>query len=86
MPPENTTESLQDAIYLKKIERARRMSSLEKFLAGEELFELACKQMLGNIRGQMPNGSDEEWRAELRRRLAIGRQLDWAQLSESYAG
>ena len=79
-------KSLQDAIYREKVERARRMTPLEKFCVGEELFETGCKQMLGNIRGQMPDASEEERRAELKRRLAIGRRLDEAQLRETYAG
>ncbi len=83
---EEKLKALQDAIYREKVERARRMTPLEKFLAGEELFELGCKQMLGNIRTQMPDVGEEAWRKELKRRLAIGRRLEEAQLEESYAG
>jgi len=77
-------ESLQDAIYREKVERARRMTSLEKFEAGQALFETACLQMRGNIRGQMPHAGEAAWREELRRRLAIGRRLDALQLEKSY--
>ena len=79
-------KSLQDAIYREKVERARNMSALEKFEAGEELFAAGCKQMLGNIRTQMPDASAEEHRTELKRRLAIGRRIEAAQLAKSYAG
>jgi len=79
-------KSLQDAIYREKVERARRMTPLEKFDAGQALFEIGCKQMLGNIRGQMPDANEQTWREELRRRLAIGRRLDAIQLEQSYRG
>ncbi len=77
-------KSLQDAIYREKVERARRMSAWEKFEAGQALFEVGCLQMLGNIQGQMPDASEQVWRGELRRRLAIGRRLDGLQLEKSY--
>ena len=86
MNEDEELKSLQDAIYREKVERARRMTSLEKFEAGQALFEIGCQQMLGNIRGQMPEASEKEWREELRRRLAIGARLDALQLAETYCG
>ncbi len=79
-------KSLQDAIYRGKVERARRMTPLEKFEAGQELFEIGCIQMLGNIRGQMPEAGKRAWREELRRRLGIRRRLDAIELEESFRG
>ena len=89
MPDEDNDrelKSLQDAIYREKVERARRMTVSEKFEAGQALFEIGCLQMLGNIRGQMPEADEQAWRDELRRRLAIGRRLDRLQLEKSYRG
>ncbi len=79
-------KSLQDAIYREKVERARRMTPKQRFEVGQEMFELGCLQMLGNIRGQMPDAGEQAWREELRRRLAIGRRLDPLQLEKSYRG
>jgi hypothetical protein len=76
--------ALKDALYREKVVRARGMAALEKFEAGQALFETGCLQMLGNIRGQMPNSSEDEWRSELRRRLSVGRRLDELQLRKSY--
>jgi hypothetical protein len=77
-------DALKDALYREKVARARGMTALEKFQAGQVLFETGCLQMLGNIRGQMPNGSEDEWHNELQRRLSVGRRLDELQLRKSY--
>lgn len=84
MTEDETAKSLQSAIYREKVERARRMTPLQKFEAGQELFEAACQQMLGNIRGQMPKADRDALRLELRRRLAIGRRLDDLQLERTF--
>lgn len=82
--PDESLKAQQDAIYREKVERARRMTPLQKFEAGQELFEIGCLQMLGNIRGQLPIADELTLRQELRKRLEIGRRLDSLQLEETY--
>jgi hypothetical protein len=57
--------------HARKIRQARSMSMSEKFLAGAELFEYACRITLSGISHQHPHWSKSECRAELRRRLGI---------------
>ncbi len=59
------------ACYDTKVAQARRMSLAEKFLAGADLFEEACRWTMMGIRNQFPNFNVEEQRAELRRRLEM---------------
>ncbi len=48
----------------------------EKFADGPRLFDQACATMRAGIRAQFPSFDEEQLSAELRRRLAIRRQLD----------
>jgi hypothetical protein len=66
---------LADAIYREKVERARRRPIEEKILDGCELFAYACEITKAGIRHQNPEFSEEQVRAELRRRLELGRRL-----------
>ena len=59
------------ACYDTKVTQARRMSLAEKFLAGADLFEEACRWTMMGIRDQFPDLNVEEQRAELRRRLEM---------------
>jgi hypothetical protein len=59
------------ACYDTKVAQARRMSLAEKFLAGADLFEEACRWTMMGIRNQFPDLDVEEQRAELRRRLEM---------------
>ena len=59
------------ACYETKVAQARRMSLAEKFLAGADLFEEACRWTMMGIRNQFPELHVEEQRAELRRRLEM---------------
>jgi hypothetical protein len=68
--------SLADEIRRDKIEAARRMSFAEKFLAGAELFDYACLVSVAGIRAQWPGFDEAQIRAELRRRLEIGRRIE----------
>jgi hypothetical protein len=54
-----------------EIEQARRQTFAQKFLAGAELFDYAEQIAIGGIRLQHPDFTDQQVRAELRRRLAI---------------
>ncbi|MES2981030.1 MAG: hypothetical protein V4727_01855 [Verrucomicrobiota bacterium] len=62
----------QDAAecYARKVRQAQRMTPLEKFLAGAELFEDACKVTLSGIRNQYPHFNSEECLEYLRQRLS----------------
>ena len=55
-----------------EIEQARRQTFAQKFLAGAELFDYAEQIAIGGIRMQHPDFTDQQVRAELRRRLATG--------------
>jgi hypothetical protein len=59
------------ACYDTKVAQARRMSLAEKFLAGADLFEEACRWTMMGIRNQFPDFNVEEQRTELRRRLEM---------------
>ena len=59
------------ACYDSKVAQARRMPLAEKFLAGADLFEEACRWTMMGIRNQFPDFNGEEQRAELRRRLEM---------------
>ncbi len=71
---QTTSEQImQDAkaCYDTKVAQARRMSLAEKFLAGADLFEDACRWTMMGIRNQFPDYNIDEQRAELRRRLEM---------------
>ncbi len=55
----------------RKLAQARRMTPEERFFAGAELFEEACKITLAGIRAQYPDHSDEFHRTELKRLLNL---------------
>lgn len=59
------------ACYDTKVEQARRMSLQEKFLAGADLFEEACRWTMIGIQNQFPDFTEEEQNTELRRRIAM---------------
>ena len=58
------------------IEQARRMTPAQRFWAGGELFDDACRWTLAGIRHQHPGISDDQALAELRRRLAIAQEME----------
>jgi hypothetical protein len=58
------------------IEQAKRMTGSQKMRAGGDLFDEACRWILAGIRSERPGISDEDARLELRRRLALSREID----------
>jgi hypothetical protein len=58
------------------IEQARRMTPAQRFWAGGELFDEACRWTLAGIRHQHPGISEGEALAELRRRLAVAQEME----------
>ena len=47
------------------------MTPEEKFWAGQQLFEGACRMTLAGIRNQKPRASEEQCREILRQRLVF---------------
>lgn len=72
----DSIHQLAEAIYREKVERARRRPLAEKLLDGGELFQYACLITKAGIRHDHPQFSEEQVRAELRRRLDIARRLE----------
>ena len=56
--------------------QARAMSPEDKFLAGEELFRLACEVSLAGIRSQNPGATEAECQRMLEERLRLGEWLE----------
>ncbi len=73
-PPE--TQRLIDELYREELREARAMPLEQKILAGQQLFEGACRMTLAGIRNQNPDASEEECREILRQRLVLQRRLD----------
>lgn len=65
-----------DPVWQRKVEAARRQTFAQKFMAGAELFDYACKVSEAAIRMQHPEFNDEQVSAELRRRIDIGKRLE----------
>jgi hypothetical protein len=70
------TKELADAIYRERVEKARRMPSADKVLAGLQLFELTTEIMAAGIRSQHPDADERQVREILRERLALSRRLE----------
>lgn len=73
-PPE--TQRLIDELYREELREARHMTPAEKILAGQQLFESACRITLAGIRIQNPGASEEQCRGILRQRLEWQRRLE----------
>jgi hypothetical protein len=56
--------------YARKVSRAKRMTPIEKFLTGAELFEDACKITLSGIRNQYPHWTTAECIEHLKQRFS----------------
>ena len=70
------TKELADDIYRERVLRARQTPIDQKFLAGAELFEYACRLTCDGIRHQNPGIDEEHVQRILRERLALGRRLE----------
>jgi hypothetical protein len=73
-PPE--TQRLIDELYREELRDARAMPAEQKILAGQQLFESACRMTLAGIRNQNPGASEEECLRMLRARLDLQRRLE----------
>jgi hypothetical protein len=73
-PPE--TQQLIDDLYRDELREARTLTPAQKLLAGQDLFEAACRITLAGIRNQNPEASEDQCREILRQRLEWQRRLD----------
>ena len=73
-PPE--TQRLIDELYREELLEARAMGPAEKILAGQQLFEGACRMTLAGIRNQNPDASEGQCLEILRQRLVFQRRLE----------
>lgn len=69
-------QGLIDELYREEVLEARAMSPEDKILAGQQLFEAACRITLAGIRNQNPDASEERCREILRERLELQRRLE----------
>jgi len=67
------TKELLAALDAEDLEQARRMSPAEKFRAGGDLFDEACRWTMAGIRLDFPGISEEDALKELRRRVDYDR-------------
>ena len=65
------TKELIDQLHREDLEQARKMTFEQKFWAGAELFDYACRITMSGIRHENPTFTEEQILNELRRRLAI---------------
>lgn len=63
-------EKLISALAAEDIEQARQMTPWQKFRAGGDLFDDACRWTLAGIRHQNPGFTHEQAMEELRHRIA----------------
>ena len=76
--PSPETQRLIDELYREELLDARAMSPEEKVLAGQRLFEAACRVTLAGIHHQFPEASEARCLEILRERLELQRRLEGA--------
>ncbi len=74
--PPMEIQRLIDELYREELIEARSMPPEQKFLAGQQLFEAACRITLAGIRNQFPAASEGECRELLRQRLELQKRLE----------
>jgi hypothetical protein len=67
-------KELSDDIYRERVIRARRTPPEEKFLAGAQLFESACRITAAGIRSEFPDASETKVHEILTQRLDLARR------------
>jgi hypothetical protein len=65
------TPELIEELDREDIEQARRMTFEQKFMAGAELFDYACRITKAGIRWENPTFTEQQVMDELRRRVAM---------------
>jgi hypothetical protein len=71
---ESPYAALADELYRERVIAARKMPPKEKILAGQRLFEMACRITLSGIRNQFPGHTEEQYVEILRQRLVARRR------------
>lgn len=74
--PPPATQQLIDELYREELLEARKMTPEQKLLAGQQLFESACRITLAGIRHQFPQASEARCQEILRERLRLQRKLE----------
>ena len=74
--PPPATQRLIDELFRQELTEALAMSPEAKVLAGQQLFEAACRITLAGIHHQFPGASEERCREILRERLELQRNLE----------
>ena len=74
--PPPATQRLIDELFREELVEARAMSPEEKVLAGQQLFEAACRITLAGIRHQFPGAAEARCREILRERLELQGKLE----------
>jgi len=74
--PPLETQRLIDELYREELSEARAMPPAEKFLAGQRLFEAACRITLAGIRHQHPDYSESRCQEVLLERLELQKKLE----------
>ena len=70
------TKDLADNIYRERVLRARATPIDQKFLAGADLFEYACRLTCDGIRHQNLGIDEAQVQQTLRERIALARHLE----------
>ncbi|MHC4842116.1 MAG: hypothetical protein ACYTDT_14370 [Planctomycetota bacterium] len=65
-----------DDMFRERVERARKMSPVERMTTGYQLFCQVRERMLAGIRHQFPNADRVEVERIFRERLEIARRLE----------
>ncbi len=73
---ENFRRISSDDMLMEQVEEALRMTPEQRFRAGGELFDAACRFALAGIRGTFPGASEQECLARLKQRFAWADELD----------
>ena len=58
-------------MLMEQVDQARKMTLEQKFRAGGQLFDAACRFALADIRANMPGASEAECLQRLRRRFQL---------------
>lgn len=65
-----------DELYMERLRKAQRMSFAEKFLAGEDLFDTACRWTKVGIKSDHPDATEAEVLELLKQRLKLIERMD----------
>lgn len=70
------TRGLIEVLEQEDVELARAMTMAQKFRAGGDLFDEACRWTMAGIQRDYPHYSEIQVLEELRRRLEVARQTE----------